>query len=213
MTLAAFSRRSYRWLHLHAQALALGGRQDPDARPHWTVTRPTHATAARGKARVGDSVLEKWKCGRWEAYGAAHISRELLTAKSDDVDGRDEIHQAIAKGEPGIEPACRSFNVPVRECGSRLDVESMKRQKPQSETSRSGRSVSAPPQNIGARFTNLLNRPSLGDGEGGSALASFEARTTVRARLLILIPFASAWRVRKKSFQGLLRSNQARNHR
>jgi len=45
--------------------------------------------------------MEVWAL---EAYGAAHILQELLTAKSDDVYGRAKIYEAIVKGEPGIEP-------------------------------------------------------------------------------------------------------------
>ena len=58
-----------------------------------------------------------------------------LTAKSDDVYGRAKIYEAIVKGEPGIEPGVpESFNVLVRELQSLcLDVELMKRQKPQLE--------------------------------------------------------------------------------
>ena len=61
--------------------------------------------------------------------------QELLTAKSDDVYGRAKIYEAIVKGEPGIEPGVpESFNVLVRELQSLcLDVELMKRQKPQLE--------------------------------------------------------------------------------
>ena len=51
-----------------------------------------------------------------EAYGAAHMLQEILTVKSDDVNGRSRVYEAIVKGqnlpEPGIP---ESFNVLVKE--------------------------------------------------------------------------------------------------
>ena len=43
--------------------------------------------------------LEKWKSGPLEAYGAAYILQELLTVKSDDVEGRTKIYESMVKGE------------------------------------------------------------------------------------------------------------------
>jgi DNA-directed RNA polymerase subunit beta len=88
-----------------------------------------------GKAQFGGQRFGEMEVWALEAYGAAHILQELLTAKSDDVYGRAKIYEAIVKGEPGIEPGVpESFNVLVRELQSLcLDVELMKRQKPQIE--------------------------------------------------------------------------------
>jgi DNA-directed RNA polymerase subunit beta len=88
-----------------------------------------------GKAQFGGQRFGEMEVWALEAYGAAHILQELLTAKSDDVYGRAKIYEAIVKGEPGIEPGVpESFNVLVRELQSLcLDVELMKRQKPQGE--------------------------------------------------------------------------------
>ena len=88
-----------------------------------------------GKAQFGGQRFGEMEVWALEAYGAAHILQELLTAKSDDVYGRAKIYEAIVKGEPGIEPGVpESFNVLVRELQSLcLDVELMKRQKPQPE--------------------------------------------------------------------------------
>jgi DNA-directed RNA polymerase subunit beta len=85
-----------------------------------------------GKAQFGGQRFGEMEVWALEAYGAAHILQELLTAKSDDVYGRAKIYEAIVKGEPGIEPGVpESFNVLVRELQSLcLDVELMKRQKP-----------------------------------------------------------------------------------
>jgi len=88
-----------------------------------------------GKAQFGGQRFGEMEVWALEAYGAAHILQELLTAKSDDVYGRAKIYEAIVKGEPGIEPGVpESFNVLVRELQSLcLDVELMKRQKPTAE--------------------------------------------------------------------------------
>jgi DNA-directed RNA polymerase subunit beta len=88
-----------------------------------------------GKAQFGGQRFGEMEVWALEAYGAAHILQELLTAKSDDVYGRAKIYEAIVKGEPGIEPGVpESFNVLVRELQSLcLDVELMKRQKPANE--------------------------------------------------------------------------------
>src|SRR2546425_1006582 len=88
-----------------------------------------------GKAQFGGQRFGEMEVWALEAYGAAHILQELLTAKSDDVYGRAKIYEAIVKGEPGIEPGVpESFNVLVRELQSLcLDVELMKRQKPSTD--------------------------------------------------------------------------------
>src|SRR6202012_4959784 len=85
-----------------------------------------------GKAQFGGQRFGEMEVWALEAYGAAHILQELLTAKSDDVYGRAKIYEAIVKGEPGIEPGVpESFNVLVRELQSLcLEGERMKRQKP-----------------------------------------------------------------------------------
>src|SRR4029077_11908800 len=78
-----------------------------------------------GKAQFGGQRFGEMEVWALEAYGAAHILQELLTAKSDDVYGRAKIYEAIVKGEPGIDPGVpESFNVLVRELQSLcLDVE------------------------------------------------------------------------------------------
>jgi len=60
-----------------------------------------------------------------EAYGAAHILQELLTAKSDDVTGRAKIYESIVKGDASFTAGLpESFNVLIRELQSLcLDVE------------------------------------------------------------------------------------------
>jgi DNA-directed RNA polymerase subunit beta len=83
-----------------------------------------------GKAQFGGQRFGEMEVWALEAYGAAYILQELLTAKSDDVYGRAKIYEAIVKGEAAIEPGVpESFNVLIRELQSLcLDVELMKRQ-------------------------------------------------------------------------------------
>ncbi len=52
-----------------------------------------------GKAQFGGQRFGEMEVWALEAYGAAHILQELLTAKSDDVYGRAKIYEAIVKGE------------------------------------------------------------------------------------------------------------------
>jgi DNA-directed RNA polymerase subunit beta len=81
-----------------------------------------------GKAQFGGQRFGEMEVWALEAYGAAHILQELLTAKADDVYGRAKIYEAIVKGEAAIEPGLpESFNVLIRELQSLcLDVELIK---------------------------------------------------------------------------------------
>ena len=89
-----------------------------------------------GKAQFGGQRFGEMEVWALEAYGAAHILQELLTAKSDDVVGRSKIYEAIVKGEAAIEPGIpESFNVLIRELQSLcLDVELLKKPKDLLET-------------------------------------------------------------------------------
>ena len=88
--------------------------------PYSLVTQqPLGGKAQRGGQRFGE--MEFWAL---EAYGAANLLQEMLTVKSDDVEGRREAYESIVKGtnilKPGI-PA--SFNVLLKEMqGLCLDV-------------------------------------------------------------------------------------------
>ena len=84
-----------------------------------------------GKAQFGGQRFGEMEVWALEAYGAAYILQELLTAKSDDVYGRAKIYEAIVKGEAAIEPGVpESFNVLVRELQSLcLDVELLRKPK------------------------------------------------------------------------------------
>jgi DNA-directed RNA polymerase subunit beta len=81
-----------------------------------------------GKAQFGGQRFGEMEVWALEAYGAAYTLQELLTVKSDDVEGRSRLYESIVKGDvpeyPGLP---ESFNVLVRELQSLcLDVELMK---------------------------------------------------------------------------------------
>ena len=81
-----------------------------------------------GKAQFGGQRFGEMEVWALEAYGAAYTLQELLTVKSDDVEGRSKVYEAIVKGEVPDEPGLpESFNVLVRELQSLcLDVELLK---------------------------------------------------------------------------------------
>ena len=56
-----------------------------------------------GKAQFGGQRFGEMEVWALEAYGAAHILQELLTAKSDDVTGRAKIYEAIVKGDASLQ--------------------------------------------------------------------------------------------------------------
>jgi DNA-directed RNA polymerase subunit beta len=78
-----------------------------------------------GKAQFGGQRFGEMEVWALEAYGASHTLQEMLTVKSDDVEGRNRIYEAIVKGENFLEPGTpESFNVLVKELQSLgLDVE------------------------------------------------------------------------------------------
>ena len=56
-----------------------------------------------GKARFGGQRFGEMEVWALEAYGAAFILQELLTVKSDDVEGRTKIYESMVKGENTLE--------------------------------------------------------------------------------------------------------------
>jgi DNA-directed RNA polymerase subunit beta len=82
-----------------------------------------------GKAQFGGQRFGEMEVWALEAYGASYTLQELLTVKSDDVEGRSAVYEAIVKGEVPTEPGLpESFNVLVRELQSLcLDVELLKK--------------------------------------------------------------------------------------
>lgn len=95
--------------------------------PYSLITRqPLGGKAQFGGQRFGE--MEVWAI---EGYGAANILQEFLTVKSDDVNGRIKMYDAIIKGESISEPGIpESFKVLVNELrGLGLNVELLKLQK------------------------------------------------------------------------------------
>jgi len=78
-----------------------------------------------GKSQMGGQRFGEMEVWALEAYGASPVLKEMLTIKSDDVDGRSKTYNAIVKGEAlpafGVP---ESFNVLIKELqGLNLDIE------------------------------------------------------------------------------------------
>jgi DNA-directed RNA polymerase subunit beta len=72
-----------------------------------------------GKAQFGGQRFGEMEVWALEAYGAAHTLQEMLTVKSDDVQGRVKTYESIVKNEPIDEPGIpASFRVLVKELQS-----------------------------------------------------------------------------------------------
>jgi DNA-directed RNA polymerase subunit beta len=93
--------------------------------PYSLVTQqPLGGKAQYGGQRFGE--MEVWAL---EAYGAAHTLQELLTVKSDDVQGRTKIYESLVKGDNTLQAGTpESFNVLIKEIQSLgLDIRLNKR--------------------------------------------------------------------------------------
>ncbi len=84
-----------------------------------------------GKAQFGGQRFGEMEVWALEAYGAAFTLQEILTVKSDDVEGRTRIYEAIVRGEQKFKPSVpESFNVLMRELqGLCLDIRAKKESK------------------------------------------------------------------------------------
>lgn len=102
---------------------------------HHLVTDKIHARAVGpyslvtqqplgGKAQYGGQRFGEMEVWALEAYGAAYALQELLTVKSDDINGRTRIYESIVKGANSLESGTpESFNVLMKELmGLGLDV-------------------------------------------------------------------------------------------
>jgi len=78
-----------------------------------------------GKAQFGGQRFGEMEVWALEAYGAAYVLQEMLTVKSDDVQGRTKVYESIVKGEHAITAGMpESFNVLVKEIRSLgIDIE------------------------------------------------------------------------------------------
>ncbi|MDH5542958.1 MAG: DNA-directed RNA polymerase subunit beta [Nitrospinota bacterium] len=69
-----------------------------------------------GKAQFGGQRLGEMEVWALEGYGAAYTLQEMLTVKSDDVEGRKRMYEAIVKGDNTLQPGLpESFNVLIKE--------------------------------------------------------------------------------------------------
>jgi DNA-directed RNA polymerase subunit beta len=82
-----------------------------------------------GKAQFGGQRFGEMEVWALEAYGAAYTLQEMLTVKSDDVQGRSRVYEAIVKGENPPEPGYpEAFNVLIKELQALgLDVQLMEK--------------------------------------------------------------------------------------
>ncbi len=144
-----------------------------------------------GKAQFGGQRFGEMEVWALEAYGAANILQELLTAKSDDVQGRAKIYEAIVKGESTYNPGIpESFNVLIRELQSlALDVELIEKPKKKlrrrSEAMMVAESALAGPESEGGAAQEEAEetpQPALESEEAGEVPAetaeAAEAETT-----------------------------------
>ncbi|TGG90161.1 DNA-directed RNA polymerase subunit beta [Natronospirillum operosum] len=78
-----------------------------------------------GKAQFGGQRFGEMEVWALEAYGAAHTLQEMLTVKSDDVNGRTKMYKNIVDGDHRMEPGMpESFNVLIKEIRSLgIDIE------------------------------------------------------------------------------------------
>ncbi|MBC7363926.1 MAG: DNA-directed RNA polymerase subunit beta [Candidatus Aminicenantes bacterium] len=81
-----------------------------------------------GKAQFGGQRFGEMEVWALEAYGAAYALQEILTVKSDDVEGRAKMYEAIVKGDLDFQPGLpESVNVLIRELqGLCLNIELLK---------------------------------------------------------------------------------------
>ena len=82
-----------------------------------------------GKAQFGGQRFGEMEVWALEAYGAAYTLQELLTVKSDDVNGRTKIYESLVKGDNTLVAGTpESFNVLIKEIQSLgLDIKLQKR--------------------------------------------------------------------------------------
>ena len=119
-----------------------------------------------GKAQFGGQRFGEMEVWALEAYGAAYTLQELLTVKSDDVQGRSRIYEAIVKGENPPEPGIpESFNVLVKELKIALSRRAVRVRRPDT--------VFETPENLTQETPEFsLKLPPMGAPEMPSALTA-----------------------------------------
>jgi len=87
-----------------------------------------------GKARNGGQRFGEMEVWALEAYGAANILQEILTVKSDDVEGRTKVYESMVKGENALDPGMPvAFEVlmnEIRGLGLNMKLEKTQREAP-----------------------------------------------------------------------------------
>jgi DNA-directed RNA polymerase subunit beta len=87
-----------------------------------------------GKARNGGQRFGEMEVWALEAYGAANILQEILTVKSDDVEGRTKVYESMVKGENALDPGMPvAFEVlmnEIRGLGLNMKLEKVQRDLP-----------------------------------------------------------------------------------
>ena len=119
----------------HAVGGAVGIAEDVGAAKHLATAAAEHRGRGMtqqplgGKARFGGQRFGEMEVWALEAYGAAYILQELLTVKSDDVEGRTKIYESMVKGENTLEAGTpASFDVLTNEIrGLALNMQLEKR--------------------------------------------------------------------------------------
>jgi len=84
-----------------------------------------------GKAQFGGQRFGEMEVWALEAYGAAHVLQEMLTVKSDDVQGRTKMYESIVRGDMSFDAGIpESFNVMTKELNALgIDIEMVNKPK------------------------------------------------------------------------------------
>ena len=99
--------------------LKLNHRRRQDARAFHRFVQPGHPAAAGRQGAVRWSAFREMEVWALEAYGAAYTLQEMLTVKSDDVNGRTKMYKNIVDGDHRMEAGMpESFNVLIKEIRS-----------------------------------------------------------------------------------------------
>ena len=103
--------------YMYMLKLNHGRRQD--ARSFYRFLQPVTQQPLGGKAQFGGQRFGEMEVWALEAYGAAYTLQEMLTVKSDDVNGRTKMYKNIVDGNHQMEPGMpESFNVLLKEIRS-----------------------------------------------------------------------------------------------
>jgi DNA-directed RNA polymerase subunit beta len=99
-----------------------------DEKMHARATGPYSLVTQQplgGKAQAGGQRFGEMEVWALEAYGAAYTLQEMLTVKSDDIQGRTKMYESIVRGENHLQPGLpESFNVLLKELqGLALNLE------------------------------------------------------------------------------------------